>query len=463
MAYGGYSYIEKYTPQKDDFVTVLWVKGDAPFNTLAEGLAAESSVGTWTKLTTMKDNVWKNLRARVFKTVKITKNSGFVYIAYPYDHFDSKNILQILASIRGNIYGLKEIRELKLLDWKIPEKFQRQFSGPKFSIKEIRKIVGTKKRPHVGTIVKPKVGLSAKEWAKVAENAFLGGLDMVKDDENLVDQKFCRWEDRAHRTIEAAESIKSETGDGKIYVPNITDFMPNMLERIDWLVDHDWRMCMIDVYVMGLTGLKEVIDELHKKKFLIHAHRAGHGAETRGAWGVGYAFWEKIYRLFGVSSLHTGTGVGKMEGSEFEIQKYAEIATATNIKKDSPFFLDFKWHKNIRPIMPVASGGLHSGLMEGLSEIYGTEFTAMAGGGVHGHPEGTIGGARGHRAASEAIGEGVSLYDKAKEVRQLKQALDKWGYVTRKETKKRLAQQKAKFKKNSHKFGYNLDKVVGLH
>ncbi|MBR9689962.1 MAG: ribulose-bisphosphate carboxylase large subunit, partial [Candidatus Altiarchaeota archaeon] len=319
MAYGGYSYIEKYRPKKDDFITVLWMKGTVPFEKLAEALAAESSVGTWTKLSTMNDFVWKKLRARIFKTVKVTKNSGFAYIAYPYEHFDSKNILQILASIRGNIYGMKEMTELKLLDWIIPEKFQKQFPGPKVGIKEIRKITGAKKRPHVGTIVKPKVGLSPREWANVAEQAFMGGLDMVKDDENLVDQKFCRWEDRALRVINIAEKVKSETGEGKIYVPNISDSSSRMLERIDFLEDHGWKMAMIDVYVMGLAGLEDVLKELHKKKFLVHAHRAGHGAETRGPWGVGYAFWEKIYRLFGVSSLHTGTGVGKMEGSNLEI------------------------------------------------------------------------------------------------------------------------------------------------
>lgn len=451
----------KYTPQDDDFITVLWIKGRDKFEKMAEGLAAESSVGTWTKLTTMNDHVWKTLRAHIFKTVKVTKNSGFVYMAYPYEHFDSKNILQILASIRGNIYGLKELDELKVLDWKIPEKFQKQFSGPNVSIKEIRKVVGTKTRPHVGTIVKPKVGLTPKEWANVAENAFMGGLDMVKDDENLVDQKFCRWKDRAYRTILAAEAAKDETGDGKIYVANITAFLPKMLERIDWLSDHGWKMCMIDVYVMGLAGLKEITDELHKKKFLIHAHRAGHGAETRGPWGVGYAFWEKLYRLLGVSSLHTGTGVAKMEGSAFEISKYGEIATQEKIKGNPPFFLDFKWAKKIKPVMPVASGGLQPGMMEGVKEIYGQDFTAMCGGGVHGHPGGTIEGAKAHRAAGDAIGSGISLEEKAKEVRQLKQALDKWGYIKGKTVRDELKKQKAKLKKNAYKFGYNLDKAVG--
>ena len=322
MAYGGYRYIERYKPKRDDFVTVLWVKGRAPFKTLAEAIAAESSVGTWTELSTMNRFVWKKLRARVFRTVKASDRSGYVFIAYPYEHFDSGNILQILASIRGNIFGLKELKELKVLDWVMPKKFQRQFPGPKVGIKDIRRIVGTRKRPHVGTIVKPKVGLSPKEWASVAEQAFMGGLDMVKDDENLVNQKFCPWKQRVARVIKAANRAHDKMGEGKIYVPNITDSVPKMLERVDFLADNDWKMAMVDAYVIGIPGLQEVLGELHKKKFLVHAHRAGHGAETRGPWGVGFAFWEKIYRLLGVSQLHTGTGIGKMEGSPLEIRKY---------------------------------------------------------------------------------------------------------------------------------------------
>lgn len=457
MAYGGYSYIdEKYVPERDDFVTVLWVKGKAPFETLAEGLASESSIGTWTKLATMNDFVWEKLRARIFRLKRTSSSSGFVFIAYPYEHFDSRNLLQILASIRGNIYGLKELEECKLLDWTIPEKFQKQFPGPKMGLAEIRKHMGTKNRPHVGTIVKPKVGLSPREWANVAAKAFLGGLDMVKDDENLVDQKFCPWETRVANVIEAAE----RGGEPKIYVPNISDSLPMMLERIDFLVEHGWKMAMIDAYVMGLAGLQEVLKELHKKKFLVHAHRAGHGAETRGPWGVGFAFWEKLYRLLGVSSLHTGTGVGKMEGGALEVGKYGEIAKEKRVGPLEPFFLEFKWAPHVKPVMPVASGGNHPGLMEGIIKIYGRDVTVMAGGGVHGHAGGTVAGAKALRDAADAVAQGKTLVEKANESPELKAALEKWSYLPGIKTGKKIKDSQRNFQKNRWKFGWNLDRVV---
>ncbi len=431
MTYGGYSYIDlNYEPSESDIVTLLWVSGSERVEKLAESVASESSVGTWTALKTMNQFVWDKLRARIFRIEKSGSRSGFVWIAYPLEHFDHDNLLQILASIRGNIFGMKGVEELYIMDWTIPKRLQEKFSGPNKGVQEIRKYLKTEEsgRPHVGTIVKPKVGLTPEEFSRVAYESFANGLDLVKDDENLVNQSFCPWEDRVIKVIEAADKARDETGDNKIYVPNITDFLPRMLERIDWLVEHGWRMAMIDVYMIGLAGLKEVLDELHKKDFLVHAHRAGYAAEVRGRFGVSFAFWEKIYRLLGVDQLHTGTGIGKMEGSPVVIRKLGEIAREYEIRGMEPAFLDFEWDSRIKSLMPVASGGLHPGMVEAEVAVYGTtDLTIQAGGGVHGHPGGTSAGARAMRNAAELVAGGIPLDEGAG--KELKDALSKWGYI----------------------------------
>lgn len=451
MAYGGYSYIDTdYKPGKDDFVTLAWVSGDWKIEKMAESLASESSVGTWTSLPTMNNFVWDNLRARIFEIKKVTENSGFVKIAYPLDHFDHHNLLQLLASIRGNIYGIKEIKELKILDWSIPEKYQKGFAGPLYGIKGIRKQLGTlkSKRPHVGTIIKPKVGLTPSEFANASFEALSNGLDLVKDDENLVNQEFCLWEERATKTIKKIESI----GEPKIYVPNITDFIPEMMKRIDFLDEIGWKMAMIDVYMLGIPATKYVVDELHKRGFLVHAHRAGHGAETRGSRGVGFNFWLKIFRLLGVDQIHTGTGVGKMEGSPASIRIFGDVSSKQKIKGFEPILLDTKWAKHIKSVMPVASGGLHPGMVEAVCEVYGTtDVTIQAGGGVHGHPQKTPAGARAMRNASER-----SANRKVKIGSDLQQAIDTWGFINPKDVKAELnafVKGKKKLQSNFYKGG----------
>ncbi|UCE37957.1 MAG: ribulose-bisphosphate carboxylase large subunit [Thermoplasmata archaeon] len=469
MVYGGYKYLEfDYEPDSEsDIVVWHWVSGSMPIEKLSEALAAESSVGTWTELKTVNMEVFEKLRAKVFRIEKVSENSGFVWLAYPLDHFDTKNILQILASIRGNVYGLSELEALKFLDITFPRKLQRTFSGPRYGLEGVRNRLGTNvsRRPHMGTIVKPKVGLAPKEWADVAYQAFIGGVDFVKDDENLVDQEFCPWEERVHAVLEVIDRVKDETGRTVIYSPNITDRYSRMLERMDKLKEIGWDVAMLDVYMIGYAALMEMVEELHKNGFIIHAHRAGHTAETRGKFGCEYSVFAKIWRLIGVDQLHTGTGVGKMEGAPLTINLYGKICRDKNIPEALHLLsLGFDWDDTINPLMPVASGGLDAGKVDALVEIYGKDVVIQAGGGIHGHPDGTVAGARSLRCAVEGVMEGKSSKEKAEECKELKVALDKWGYVEPEEIRKVFAQveeKKDELDKILLKQGYEMFDIVG--
>jgi ribulose-bisphosphate carboxylase large chain len=434
MPYGGYTYYEPdYEPDlENDLIVWHWAAGSMPIKKLAEAIAAESSVGTWTELKTVNMDVFERLRAKVYHIKEVSENSGFIWLAYPLDHFDKDNLLQILASIRGNIYGLLELEALKFLDIGIPKKLQRRFSGPRFGLEGVRKRLGTdvSRRPHLGTIVKPKVGLAPSEWAEVAFQAYTGGVDFVKDDENLVDQDFCPWEERVSEVLKVIDRVKEETGRTVIYSPNITGTYKQMLNRMDKLVEMGWDIAMLDVYMIGYSALIDIVSELQKKGFIIHAHRAGHTAETRGAFGVDYNVFAKLWRLIGVDQLHTGTGVGKMEGASPMIRSYGQIVRDMEIEEALHLLrLGFSWDESIKSLMPVASGGLDAGKVDALIEIYGNDVVIQAGGGIHGHPKGTTAGARSMLCAEEGVMGGRKTPEAAKDCEELALAIDKWGYV----------------------------------
>jgi ribulose-bisphosphate carboxylase large chain len=175
--------------------------------------------------------------------------------------------------------------------------------------------------------------------------------------------------------------------------------------------------------------LIDIVKELHDARFIIHAHRAGHTAETRGGFGCEYTVFAKIWRLIGMDQLHTGTGVGKMEGSPLFIRQYGRICRERTIQEVLHLLsLEFQWEDSINPLMPVASGGLDAGKVDALIEIYGNDVVIQAGGGIHGHPGGSVAGARSMRCAAEAVMENTTSLDKAKDCPELQQALDKWGY-----------------------------------
>jgi len=454
MAYGGYSYLDfGYRPTENDFVVLIWAKGSEKIEKIAEAIAAESSVGSWTKLKTMNDFVWKHYRARVFKIDKVGDKVGFIRIAYPIEHFDVKNVSQLFASVFGNIFGLKELEELYIFDIAIPLRYQKQFPGPYAGIEGIRKIVGTEKsrRPHVGTIVKPKVGLAPKEWARVAYEAYRGGLDLVKDDENLVDQDFCRWKERLHEVVKVIEKAGRETNQNHLYSCNISDKYDRMVERVEYLNDMGLQknvVIMLDTYIMGVGALQNILELTHKYKFATHGHRAGYAAANRGNFGVNYQIYEKFYRLFGIDQMHIGTGVGKMEGSPLMIKRLHDIAEK-NVLEEKLYLgsLAMEFAPHIKPMLSIASGGVDAGKVDALIALHGKNTNIQAGAGVHGHIEGTFGGAKSMRQAVDAVMLGVPAPTYAREHKELATALRQWGYFDPAKISRELEKEKETAKK----------------
>ena len=84
-----------------------------------------------------------------------------------------------------------------------------------------------------------------------------------------------------------------------------------------------------------------------------------------------------------------------------------------------------KWG-NIKSTLSVSSGGLHPGHVPFLVEHLGKDLVIQAGGGVHGHPNGTTAGAKAMRQAVDAVIKRKSLKEYANSHSELKEALDFW-------------------------------------
>jgi ribulose-bisphosphate carboxylase large chain len=74
----------------------------------------------------------------------------------------------------------------------------------------------------LGCTIKPKLGLSAKTMDVPFMNAYAGGLDFTKDDENVNSQPFMRWRQRFEFVMEAVEKAEVETGERKGHYLNVT-------------------------------------------------------------------------------------------------------------------------------------------------------------------------------------------------------------------------------------------------
>lgn len=396
----------KYQPKPSDLICTFTLESEElSLKEAAGGIAAESSVGTWTELTTAKPYV-EALAARVFSLEGNTAK-----IAYPIELFELGNMPNILSSVAGNVFGLKALLNLRLTDIAFPEEIVKSFKGPRYGITGIRKLLNVPERPLVGTIIKPKLGLKTADHAHVAYEAWAGGCDVVKDDENLSSQEFNPFEDRIVDTLEARDQAEAETGEKKVYMANITAETDTMLKRAEFVQEQGGEYVMVDILTCGWSALQTLRDQGFK--LVLHAHRAGHAAFTKNPkHGIAMRPIATVTRIIGADQLHVGTVVGKMSETKQEV-----LENIGALKMDL---------HGANKVMPVASGGLHPRLVPALIETFGKDVVIQAGGGIHGHTDGTVAGAKAMRQAVDSVLKGESLDEYAKKHKELQIALDLW-------------------------------------
>ena len=412
----------KYQPKKTDVVCQFKItpaKGYT-FREVCSITAGESSVGTWTDIKTVNKKTQKKITPRVFY---LDNKNLRCRIAYPIDLFEASSVPDILSSIGGNIYGMKCVVGLLWEDVKFPEKMIKKFKGPQFGISGIRKYLKVKTRPLVGTIVKPKVGLNEREHAKVAYDSWVGGCDVVKDDENLTSQSFNNFYKRIPLTLKACKKAEKETGEKKVYLANCTAPADEMIKRIKFVEKCGGNYIMLDILTLGWSAL-----QLARKitKLPVHAHRAGHAMFDRTPnHGMKMEVIAQFARMVGVDTLHIGTAYGKMTGEKDEVL-HIEQEIEQQATKQTKENLSQKWF-GLKPVFAVASGGVHPGIVDKIMQFMGHDVVIQAGGGIHGHPDGTQKGAIAMRQAVDATMKKISLKEYTKTHEELRRALEKWG------------------------------------
>ncbi|MBR4285263.1 MAG: ribulose 1,5-bisphosphate carboxylase [Methanocorpusculum sp.] len=381
----------------------------------ANAIREEQTTGTWTSLSTVNDKTAyvHDLDGSVEDLVELPDGGYLTRICFPHEIFERGNIPQYLSVIAGNLFGLGKLEAVRLLDIDLPENLCG--CGPKFGIEGVRRIVGTEVsgRPHIGTIIKPKVGLNPKDTAQVAYEAALGGLDLIKDDETLTNQTFCPLFERLEAVMDALDRAKDETGKQVLYAVNVTTGGDRIVELAHKAVSAGANMLMVDVLTAGFSAIQALAEDA-AINVPIHVHRTMHGALTRNPHhGIAMRPIAKLVRSAGGDQLHTGSVSGKMGSKAGEV-------IADNIEITKPL-------SYLKPVFPVSSGGLHPGKVAAEISKLGTDIILQAGGGIHGHPEGTTAGTRAMLQAAEAAVLGIPAREYSLSHPELAAALAKWG------------------------------------
>jgi ribulose-bisphosphate carboxylase large chain len=437
-----------YEPKETDVLCAFRITPQPGVDEIeaAAAVAGESSTATWTVVWTDRLTPYQHYQAKAYSVEPVPGVEGqfIAKIAYDIDLFEEGSVANLTSSIIGNVFGFKALKALRLEDMRIPVAYLKSFPGPPHGIVMEREYLDKFGRPLLGATVKPKLGLSAKNYARVVYEALRGGLDFTKDDENINSQPFMRWRDRYCFAIEAVQRAQAASGEVKGHYMNVTAAtMEDMYERAEFAKEIGSIIIMMDLTV-GYTAMSSMSKWARRNGMILHLHRAGHGTYTRQkTHGVSFRVIAKWCRMLGVDHIHAGTVVGKLEGDPNMIRGYYDVLRQRyNVANpETGIYFDQDW-ASLATVMPVASGGIHAGQMHQLLEYLGEDVVLQFGGGTIGHPMGIAAGATANRVAVEAIvaarNEGKDYFNEgpdiliqaAKGCPELDAALDVWKDIS---------------------------------
>src|SRR5579883_1127593 len=392
-------WLPDYEPKDTDILAAFRVtpQPGVPPEEAGAAVAGESSTATWTVVWTDRLTNYDTYQAKCYKVSPVPgQPEQFVArIAYDLDLFEEGSIANLTSSIIGNVFGFKALKALRLEDMRIPPHYVKTFQGPAHGIVMEREYLDKFGRPLLGATVKPKLGLSAKNYGRVVYEALRGGLDFTKDDENINSQPFMRWRDRYLYAIEGVNRAGAASGEIKGHYLNVTAAtMEDMYERAEFAKELGSVIIMIDLTI-GYTAIQSMAKWARANGLILHLHRAGYATYARQKnHGVNFRVVAKWMRLAGVDHIHAGTVVGKLEGDPSTTKGFYDTLRLNHIPEDPRYgiYFDQDW-ASMPAVMPVASGGIHAGQMHQLLHYLGEDVVLQFGGGTIGHPMGIAAGA----------------------------------------------------------------------
>ena len=391
-------------------------------------MAGEQSSGTFVKLASETPELIERAAARVehVETINTVAQPSLpgaiaaqsyavakVTLSWPLENL-GPSLPNLMATISGNLFELRQFTGLRILDLRVPAAFAAHNPGPRFGIDGTRRLSGVYKRPLIGTIIKPSVGLNPVQTAAMVADLANAGVDFIKDDELQSDGPACRFADRARAVMEVINRTADRTGRKVMFAFNLTGEVDEMRQRHDLIRDLGGTCVMVSLNSVGLSGM---LGLSRHSQLPIHAHRNGWGYMSREPMlGWSYVAWQKFWRLAGADHMHVNGLRNKFCEADDSVIRSAR-ACLTPLRPEAPCLA--------MPVFSSAQTPMQAA--ETYRQLGSADLIHAAGGGIAGHPQGAAAGVRAMRAAWDAAMDGVAIEDAARDNPALAAAVQAFG------------------------------------
>jgi ribulose-bisphosphate carboxylase large chain len=324
-----------------------------------------------------------------------TAKHGEVVIAFPVVNTDwgTDGISHLLCQLMGGHVDIDIITRCRLIKLELPKTVTDHFLGPKFGLSGFRKFTGQYDKPLFGSIVKPKIGITPEVLLEMVKQMVDGGVDFIKEDE-IMSNPACAPLERRVDLIANYMAKQSR----KVVICHTINADPHVIvDRVKRV--HELGGNGVHINVFSGLGVYNSIRKLDLPLFL-HFQKSGDKVFTDAShrFSIAWPVICQLATLMGVDTIQTGM-IGGYSNDDPE-----ELLTSMRVLREGN-------------TTPVLSCGMHAGLVDYVTGQVGTDYMANVGGAVHGHPGGTVAGARAMRQAIDKTpGEEYRI------------AIDKWGH-----------------------------------
>ena len=321
-------------------------------------------------------------------------NEGFIDIAFPVANIDWVNdgINHLICQLMGGHTDINIVTRCRLINLRLPEHVKNKFLGPKFGISGLRKLTNNYDKPLLGGILKPKVVHKASVLEDMVRELIDGGVDFIKEDEIMSNVPHLPLEQR----VDIVANLLSKVNHRLAFCHTINADPHAVLDRVGRVYELGGNGVHINVF--GGLGVYNSVRRLNLPIFL-HLQSSGQKVFTDRShrFSIRWPVICQLATMMGVDTIQTGMIGGYSNDDANEIFECIDVLREGNT-------------------VPALSCGFHPGMVDWVTGQVGVDYLANSGGAIHGHPGGTLAGAR---AMRQAIDQNYGT--------EYKQAVDLWG------------------------------------
>ena len=293
----------------------------------------------------------------------LDERGGFLAeISYSEDDIGD-DFLQFLNIVFGNSSIRRDTRVEAIT---LSAGIEGLFPGPRFGTQGIRERSGVSQGPILMSALKP-VGLSTAKLAGLAHQFALGGMDYVKDDHGLANQKTSPFTERLKACTDAIGDANEKTGFKTTYVPNITGPANQIFERAWMAKALGAGGVMLAPSLVGFDVSRALAaDPDFALPIVSHPTFGGTNVITPTTGFSHRFFYGILQRLMGVDAVIYPNFGGRFSFSRAECLSIVDGCTTE--------------FGSLKPILPAPGGGMTFARLPEMRDAYGDTVMYLIGG-----------------------------------------------------------------------------------